>query len=163
MQEGDVLYDIAHGNLLAGEAVETLTLLLGDVSWMLAAASGHCRHPGFLIHDSPREADLGARIYRRFLQCIGMLHLHLGGQSKTPFQYIVTTTTPPPSELQGPEYIRLSLSNELEGFLFQRDLGTPASATLFDHLNDDTITSPEPLPNQATAPENTNGKKDPSK
>jgi hypothetical protein len=126
LQDGEVFYDIAHGNLLAGEAVETLTLLLADVSWLLAAASGLCRHPGFLVHDSPREADLGARIYRHFLQCIGALHSRLGGQTNAPFQYIVTTTTPPPLELQGEEFVRLSLSNELTGFLFQRDLGAPS-------------------------------------
>lgn len=132
LQDGEVAYDIAHGNLLAGEAVETLTLLLADVSWLLAGAAGMGRHPGLLVHDSPREADLGARIYRRFLQALGMLHGLLGGKDAAPFQYIVTTTTPPPSELHADEYVRLLLSNEPAGFLFRQDLGARREQTLFD-------------------------------
>jgi hypothetical protein len=132
LQDGEVVYDIAHGNLLAGEAVETLTLLLADVSWLLAGAAGVGRHPGLLVHDSPREADLGARIYRRFLQALGTLHDLLGGKDAAPFQYIVTTTTPPPSELQRDEHVRLSLSNEPAGFLFRQDLGARREKTLFD-------------------------------
>lgn len=132
LQDGEVVYDIAHGNLLAGEAVESLTLLLADVSWMLAGVAGVGRHPGLLAHDSPREADLGAKIYRYFLQSLGRLHTRLGGKRAAPFQYIVTTTTPPPPDLLGDEHVRLLLSNEPSGFLFRQDLGARREQTLFD-------------------------------
>ena len=92
----------------AGEAVETLALVLADVTAMLWRVAGHGNHPGFLLHDSPREADLHSSAYNRFLCAILVLSQELGGKD-APFQYIVTTTTEPPKELLDADVVRLKL------------------------------------------------------
>jgi hypothetical protein len=65
--------------------------------------------PGLLLHDSPREADLSLRIYRSFIRLVGALQEHFGPAEKCPFQYILTTTTPPPTDYQK-DYVRLHLN-----------------------------------------------------
>ena len=52
---------------LAGEAYETLAVLLADVAILLESSVDSICHPGLLIHDSPREADLFVRLYERML------------------------------------------------------------------------------------------------
>jgi hypothetical protein len=124
IRDGEIECSITHGSVLAGEAVETLAVLLTDLTCLLLGAENNCRHPGIHVHDSPREADLGARIYRRFLECIAALHESLGGQAAAPFQYIVTTTTAPPKALQANEFVCLRLSNEREeDLMLKRSLG----------------------------------------
>ena len=54
--------------------------------------AGH--HPRFLLHDSPREADLAAPIYQSLFLAAQALESACGGD--VGFQYIVTTTEPPP-------------------------------------------------------------------
>ena len=90
-------FSIAHGSLMAGEAVETLCVLLADLTALFGGATGLGHHPGWLLHDSPREADLGIVIYRRLLQGVSAIG---AGDTPPPFQYIVTTATPPPESLR---------------------------------------------------------------
>jgi hypothetical protein len=131
--EADVQFSIAHGTVMAGEAVETLAILLADLACQLLGAEGRCRHPGFVIHDSPREADLGLRIYRRFLSYLANLHASLGGPDTAPYQYIVTTTTPPPADLRIAKYLRLQLNgDEEDGLLFKKNLGKALPAEAAD-------------------------------
>ena len=55
-------------------------------------------HPRFLIHDSPRESDLAVGIYCALFTAAQSLE---GAPGTLPaFQYIVTTTEPPPDELK---------------------------------------------------------------
>ena len=58
-------------------------------------------HPRFLIHDSPREADLARIIYSELFQ----IAAELEGESEAAFQYIITTTEPPPEELQNEPWL----------------------------------------------------------
>lgn len=112
------------GNL-TGEAVESLALVLADVTAMLWAVEGNGHHPCFLLHDSPREADLDRHIYNRFLSRIYELSNYLGG-CQSPFQYIMTTTTIPPKALQKDDIIRLKLKAHPEcRLLFKRFLRKP--------------------------------------
>jgi hypothetical protein len=105
---------------MAGEAVETLCVLLADLTALAAGATGLGHHPGWLLHDSPREADLGIVIYRRLLQGVAAFAADDG---QLPFQYIVTTATPPP-ELLRENFGRLALHHRDEsGMLFACDLG----------------------------------------
>jgi len=46
--------------------------------------------PAFLVHDSPREADLGEAIYHRLFRLVRSFE-RLGDDP--PFQYIITTTS----------------------------------------------------------------------
>ena len=129
IHDGEIQCSITHGSVLAGEAVETLAVLLTDLACLILGVEQNCQHPGFHIHDSPREADLGARIYRQFLERAASLHQQLGGQDSAPFQYIVTTTTAPPRALQANEYVALRLSNEHDNeLLLRRSLGEPETS-----------------------------------
>jgi hypothetical protein len=123
--DGDELdFSIAHGSLVAGEAVETLCVLLADLTALAAGANALGHHPSWLLHDSPREADLGIVIYRRLLQAVAEWSF---GGSEAPFQYIVTTTTVPPEHLRQ-NHGRLTLHNRDEtGLLFGCDLGREAT------------------------------------
>jgi|GEM_PF-4937017 len=70
-------------------ALSTLRILLFDIATLLV---GFPHHPGLLIHDSPREADLAPEIYRRIFEFMA----ERSSLKHVPFQYIITTTEPPP-------------------------------------------------------------------
>ncbi len=103
-------FRITHGTAMTGEAVETLAVLLADVSCQIYNATEKTAMlPGFLMHDSPREADLGKRLYHGFIRFVAKVQ-ELYGRENCPFQYILTTTTAPPKELQSEEYVSLRLN-----------------------------------------------------
>ncbi|HAH46804.1 MAG TPA: hypothetical protein DCM07_18520, partial [Planctomycetaceae bacterium] len=52
-------FRIFRGENLSGEAFETLSILIADLTVLVMGAIGAAQHPGLLMHDSPREADLG--------------------------------------------------------------------------------------------------------
>jgi len=100
MPKGELRFDIEEEAGLTGEAVETLALVLADVAAMICSCKGIGHHPRFLLHDSPREADLDRHIYDRYLRSMWELTNEYGGKEQAPFQYIVTTTSRPPDELE---------------------------------------------------------------
>lgn len=104
---GELHFGISEETGLAGEAVETLSLALADVAAMLCSSKGIGLHPGFLVHDSPREADLDRHIYNRYLDAIWKISRDLGDADSAPFQYIVTTTTSPTEELDSAIILQL--------------------------------------------------------
>ena len=104
----DFAPQIRQGSTITGAAVESLSFVLMDIASMLAASKGIGHHPGFLVHDSPREADLDIDPYHSLLSELACITNELGGEDDAPFQYIVTTTTEPPADA---EYlVRLSLA-----------------------------------------------------
>jgi hypothetical protein len=107
MPKGELQFHIEEATGLSGEAVETLALVLADVAAMMCSCQGIGHHPRFLLHDSPREADLERHIYSRYLRFMWNLTNHFGCQDKAPFQYIVTTTSKPPKELEAAICLRL--------------------------------------------------------
>ena len=98
---------------LTGEEVETLALVLADIASMLWTVQGNGHHPCFLLHDSPREADLDGFIYGRYFRGLHKLSKELG-DSDAPFQYIVTTTSKPPESLIQDDTVRLTLKTDGE-------------------------------------------------
>ncbi|HEX4956405.1 MAG TPA: hypothetical protein VF017_23715 [Thermoanaerobaculia bacterium] len=93
--------------LVGGAAMESLKVLVFDLASLLLAIEGRAGLPAFLIHDSPREGDLGLSHYHR------LFHLAAGLEARfeaAPFQYIVTTTTEPPQELVESESLVLKLA-----------------------------------------------------
>lgn len=87
-------------------AIESLKVLAFDLAAMCLSIEGATRVPPFLLHDSPREADLGLSIYGRLFDIAEELE-RIGG---TPlFQYIITTTTAPPAEFREPPYLQLKM------------------------------------------------------
>lgn len=113
-------FDLAVG----GEAYQVLEVLLGDLTCLLdAATSNDSNHPGFLVHDCPREADMSALLYKNFLMTALDANKQLATGEGAPFQYIVTTTSAPPAELCGPPYLVLELQPGIKDtLLFKRKL-----------------------------------------
>lgn len=107
-------------SLRGGEAYRVLEILVGDLVCLLDSSQPASAFPSLLIHDCPREADMGPRPYRDFLHLIERIEREAYGDA-VPFQYIVTTTTPPPESLQEEPYLRLTLApSQDEGLLFGR-------------------------------------------
>ena len=105
-------------SLRGGEAFRVLEVLLGDMACMLDSPRQEGALPGLFIHDCPREADMSTGLYENFLSLMGELHSKHFPHGELPFQYIVTTTTPPPSDLQG-DAVRLTLDPSTDdGLLF---------------------------------------------
>lgn len=102
------LPQILHGNVNDGAAIESLSFTLMDIAAALGLSMGIGWHPGFLLHDSPREADLSIGAYYSLLTELALITQENGGEESAPFQYIITTTTEPPKELC--DYVRLSLA-----------------------------------------------------
>lgn len=133
MTRSEVQFEISEAAGLSGEAVETLALVLADVAAMMCSGRGIGHHPRFLMHDSPREADLDRHIYNRYLRMMMDLTEELGGRETAPFQYIVTTTSPPPPELR--ETICLQLkAHPQDEMLFRCVLRNPESSPMSDLL-----------------------------
>lgn len=124
LEHRELAFRITHGPAMSGEAVDTLSVLLADVTALVYnTVSDNCHLPGFLLHDSPREADLGIRIYRSFIRFAASLQEHFGGTERCPFQYFITTTTAPPEELRTEEYVKLPLNaSTADGLLLRRNI-----------------------------------------
>ncbi len=112
------------GVLRGGEAYQVLEVLLGDIVCLLDSATSEVSsHPGFLVHDCPREADMSERLYREFFLVASEAAAQLGEDGAVPFQFIVTTTSPPPEEVHGDRYVVLELEpGAEEKLLFKREL-----------------------------------------
>jgi hypothetical protein len=102
-----------------GEAIGTAGMVIGfDLACLVAGTAGVGQHPRFLIHDSPREADLERTAYYRLFRWAVELEQAFAGQP--PFQYILTTITPPPPALAGAPYVCLTLdAREERGLLLK--------------------------------------------
>jgi hypothetical protein len=85
---------------LYGAALETIKTLAFDIAAMVASVEGKGHHPRFLIHDGPREADMARVIYERFFLYARKIEESINSSREPNFQYIITTTTPPPEGMQ---------------------------------------------------------------
>lgn len=79
-----------------GAAMETVKVLAFDLAALALGIDGYGHFPAFLIHDGPREADMDSLIYERLFLYARELEEKPGGGREPAFQYIVTTTAPPP-------------------------------------------------------------------
>jgi hypothetical protein len=92
------------GGERATAAIDSLKVLAFDLAAMCLSIEGETRVPAFLLHDSPREADLGLSIYHELFRFVRELE-ELTGQPM--FQYILTTTTEPPDAFKTDPSLRL--------------------------------------------------------
>lgn len=87
-------------------AIDSLKVIAFDLSALCLSIEGATRVPAFLVHDSPREADLGLPLYHRLFRFARWLE----ETTRQPlFQYVVTTTTRPPPDLVQDPWVRLTL------------------------------------------------------
>jgi hypothetical protein len=93
-------------------ATSTVQILAFDLAALLLAAEGESFHPGLLIHDSPREADMAPDVYQRFFLYLKEVEKAYGDRQPN-FQYIITTTEPPPEDVIKKPWLiaRLDASN----------------------------------------------------
>jgi hypothetical protein len=101
-------------------ALDSLKIVAFDLAALHMAVEEKADLPAFLVHDSPREADLDGQLYAGLFK---LLH-QWEEKARVPcFQYIVTTTTAPPPELQSDNYVILKMSSTpAEQRLFTMDI-----------------------------------------
>lgn len=106
----------------SGEAFGTTGKVIGfDLTCLLAGMLGQGRHPRFLVHDSPREADMHWVIYENLFRFVRALEDRFPGE-RPAFQYIITTTTQPPTEVARRPYVRETLhAMAVEGRLLRAE------------------------------------------
>ena len=100
-------------------AIDSLMVIAFDLAAMCMSIEGQAHQPAFLIHDSPREADLGLSIFQRLFSVVRSLE-DIGDRPL--LQYIITTTTSPPSELQTKPWTVVTFGGFGEERLLKRDL-----------------------------------------
>ncbi|MCX6936453.1 MAG: DUF2326 domain-containing protein [Verrucomicrobia bacterium] len=86
-------------NDLDSGAITAAKLISFDLAAMVWGMEGKGHHPRFVIHDSPREADMAEDIYAGLFNVALALEKACGDQNS--FQYIVTTTAKPPGDFNG--------------------------------------------------------------
>lgn len=101
-------------------AIDSLKVVAFDLAALCLSMEGKTQVPAFLVHDSPREADLGLSLYERVFHFVHDLE----GKTESPaFQYIITTTTRPPKYLAKKPWLTMTLSGSpASERLLKRDL-----------------------------------------
>jgi hypothetical protein len=101
-------------------AIESLKIVAFDLAALCLTIEGRTSLPSFLIHDSPREGDLGESIYERLFE----LARRLEDVGPAPlFQYIITTTSAPPPSFREPPFLAIELHRApADQRLFRTDL-----------------------------------------
>jgi hypothetical protein len=85
---------------LSGAALDTIKTLAFDIGAVVSSIEGRGDHPRFLIHDGPREGDMARIIYERFFLYAAEMEAAFSSQEVASFQYLITTTTPPPKSMR---------------------------------------------------------------
>ena len=85
---------------LSGAALDTIKTLAFDLAAVVSSIEGRGEHPRFLIHDGPREGDTARVIYGRFFLYAVELEAAFPSADEANFQYLITTTTPPPKDMR---------------------------------------------------------------
>ena len=100
-------------------AIDSLKVIAFDLAVLCMSIEGRTHLPAFLVHDSPREADLGLSVYHRLFDLARRLE---DTNARPLFQYIVTTTTSPPDDLRTEPWLAVTLGGAADGRLMKRDL-----------------------------------------
>ena len=100
-------------------AIDSLKVIAFDLAAMCMSIEGQAHQPAFLIHDSPREADLGLSIFHRLFNVVRALE---DKKEQLLFQYIITTTTSPAPGLQTKPWTVATLGGSRNERLLKEDL-----------------------------------------
>lgn len=107
------------GGEVVSEAFNAIKALAYDFTALVAWLNNIGHHPGFLLHDSPRESDMEPSLYQPYFHFVAKL----AADADASFQYIVTTTEPPPETLQTEPPICLKLDGSSgDGSLYREVL-----------------------------------------
>ncbi len=93
-----LLLTVEHHGERDSAAIATLKLLAFDLAAVTESVEGRGDFPRLLIHGGPHEADMDPGIYERLFIYGHQLEECFSGDPS--FQYIVTTTAPPPEALR---------------------------------------------------------------
>jgi hypothetical protein len=111
-----------HGKLTSA-AIESIKIIAFDLAAMLSSVEGAGFHPRLLVHDGPREADMSVEIYQKFFLFVRSMEAAFGENGPVNFQYIITTTEPPPTDLRRSPWLLETLNaSEPERRLLRVDL-----------------------------------------
>jgi hypothetical protein len=103
------------------EAFRVLEILIADLACLLDSCRLQSHHPGLLVHDSPREAELSDATFYQLMDVLRDIASEWG--SAAPFQYIVTTTHSSMRESLKPLLCVPPLGgNGPDSYLFGKDL-----------------------------------------
>ena len=99
LNEGNIKLESSyHSAELQSAALDTVKIICFDIAIMIYSIMGNGTHPRFLMHDGPRVSDVTRSIYLGYFKL--MRDLEFASKENPNFQYIITTTEPPPEELQ---------------------------------------------------------------
>lgn len=88
-------------------AIDAALNVVFDLTVLVMAIQGRSTHPRFLVHDGPRVADISPAIYHRYFEFAEDLERRANDEPN--FQYIITTTEPPPERFKKEPYLCLEL------------------------------------------------------
>lgn len=120
---GDIeLYCSYQDSKLSSAALNAVKNVCFDLTAMALSIGGAGSHPRFLIHDGPRVSDLAATIFRYYFSLAKEFEDVANNNAN--FQYIITTTEPPPKELQTKPWLICKLdAAHQDARLFRCNLG----------------------------------------
>jgi len=102
------IHDLLEESEELGSKESLMKLWAFDFATLVRSIEAPVSLPGLLIHDSPKQEDLAEEEYWRLFRLARSLEQ--GHQCNALFQYIVTTSTPPPNELRDDGHVRLHLT-----------------------------------------------------
>ena len=118
---GQLVLDAENRSSLSSAAIEALKTISFDLASVFRSIVGGGHHPRFLIHDSPKVADMSPVPYAELFELALRVENQANGHPN--FQYIITTTEPPPEYFKTSGHIILPLdASTKEGRLFMEDL-----------------------------------------
>jgi hypothetical protein len=91
-----------------GSKESLMRLWTFDMAALLRSIESPLPLPGLLIHDSPKQEDLADEQYWGLFRFARLLEQK--DQDSARFQYIITTSTPPPDDLRDGDHVRLHLA-----------------------------------------------------
>ncbi len=113
LPDGRALQVTAEGrNDLDSGAMTAAKIISYDIAAMAWGIEGQGHHPRFMIHDSPREADMAGDIYDGLFEAALALEKPFA-EGTAPFQYIVTTTATPPETVNQKPWLLEPVLNAL--------------------------------------------------
>ena len=99
LNDGNIRLETSyHSAELQSAALDAVKNICFDIATMIYSVIGKGTHPRILIHDGPRVSDVTRSIYLGYFKL--MHDIEIASNDNPNFQYIITTTEPPPEELQ---------------------------------------------------------------